>query len=227
MLMTILPHPPAVGVMANGNRRSQYSCSLNTTTGYFAARNAAGIVTIHIADPDRTHRIPAYGHLTFWSCLDEASPAPAGLVTAVICPANHLTTLTVTGLAALEHLDAGFNDLSSLDLAGLPALQTLILTKNRLAAFDTSEAPVLQVLDCYGNQLTGLDLTGRDRLRTLDCSMNRLLSLKLGGCHALETLYCYCNNLTELDLAALPALRDCNFNRNPLSPARELSLART
>jgi len=221
-----LPGSSPVAVLADGDRRGNYSCSLGTTTGYFAAENAAGVTSVHAADVEVTHWIPAHGRLTLWSCAGAADAAPAGLITTLSCPGNHLTALTVDGLAGLEHLDASFNDLPSIRLGGLPLLQTLILTKNDLTALDVRGLPSLRVLCCYGNQLTALDLTGRDRLQALDCSMNRLLSVKLGGCRALESLYCYCNWLPELDLGGLPRLRDFNLNRNPLAAVPEVSTDR-
>ena len=188
-----IPPCPTQGAMGNGNRRSNYLCALATTTGYFAAQNAAGITQVFSANPDRDHKIPAYGQLRFWSCAGPTNALPAGYITSLTCPGNHLTTLTVSGLLALEHLDCSFNDLSSLNLAQLPSLETLVLTKNRLASLDVRALSRLKTLDCYGNLLTTLDLTGRDRLQVLDCSMNQLLSLKLGGCKSLHTICAYGN----------------------------------
>ncbi len=193
--------------MRSGNRRSNYHCSLATTTGYFATRNAAGITGIYCARPDKDHKIAAYGELNFWSCNGATDPRKAGHVTALFCPGNQLTALSVLGLTYLEHLDCSFNDLVSLDLWGLTALETVILTKNRLATLDVRALARLKTLDCYGNLLTALDLTGRDRLEVLECSMNQLVSLKLGGCKSLHTIYAYRNQIGALGLSDLPALR--------------------
>ena len=87
-------HPQ--GIMANHNRRSNFLCSVATTTGYFATQNAAGITEIHSGHIDKTHKIPAYGQLTFWSCAGPTSASPAGQITILICPGNHLATLSPT-----------------------------------------------------------------------------------------------------------------------------------
>ena len=211
LAVPLLPADPRQGTMGSGNRRSNYLCSIATTTGYFAAQNAAGITEIYSADLDKTHKIPAYGELTFWSCIGQSSATPAGHITGLICPGNHLTTLSVSGLAALNHLECAFNDLAFLRLTGLPALETLVVTKNRLAGLDVRGLSRLKTLDCYGNLLTTLDLTGRDRLQTLNCSMNHLVSLKLGGCQSLHTIYAYGNQISPLELSGLPALRDVDL----------------
>ncbi len=202
-------HPQ--GIMANHNRRSNFLCSVATTTGYFATQNAAGITEIHSGHIDKTHKIPAYGQLTFWSCAGPTSASPAGQITILICPGNHLTTLSVSGLPVLRELDCSFNDLASLKLSGLPSLESLVLTKNRLASLDVRALSRLKTLSCYGNLLTSLDLTGLDRLQTLDCSMNQLVSLKLGGCKSLHTIYAYRNQISPLELSDVPALRECHL----------------
>ena len=205
---------PTQGTMANGNRRSNYLCALATTTGCFAAQNAAGITEIYSADPDRDHKIPAYGQLRFWSCISPTSALPTGHITSLICPGNHLTTLAISGLLALKYLDCSFNNLGSLNLAQLPSLETLVLTKNRLTSLDVRALSRLKTLDCYGNLLTTLDLTSRDRLQTLDCSMNPLLSLKLGDCNSLHTICAYGNQISPLELSDLPALRNVDLGSN-------------
>ncbi len=86
--MTPLPSPTFTGAMRGGNRRSNYCCSLVTTTGYFATRNAAGITEVFSACPDKDHKIAADGERTFWSCVGPVDASPAGQVTSVICPST-------------------------------------------------------------------------------------------------------------------------------------------
>jgi hypothetical protein len=201
--------------LSNGNRRSHFTCAVATSTGYFASRNAAGITEIRTAHPDMDHKIPAYGELSVWSCAGPKDATPVGQATALICPGNHLTRLSLSALVALERLDASFNDLVSLDLTGLPALQTLVLTTNRLASLNVRGLSRLKTLDCCGNLLTSLDLSGLGHLQVLDCSANQILSLKLGGCNGLRTLYAHCNQIAGLDLSECPRLRDCDLAKNP------------
>jgi len=111
--------------VADGNRRSNYHCSLATTTRNSAARNEAGITQIFSAHPEKTHTIPAYGRLTFWSCQSPSDATPAGAITELICPGNRLCSVEFTGLTELRHLDVSYNDLEMLDLSGLTALRTL------------------------------------------------------------------------------------------------------
>jgi hypothetical protein len=212
----MLPHPTSVISMYSGIHRGHFNCCFATTTGFFAAQDDAGIPLVHKTNPDITHRLPAYGPMNIWSCTGAGNPA--GHITEVMCPGNHLTALTVSGQVALKHLDAGLNDLASLDLSGLPALETLVLTKNRLASLDVRGLSRLKTLSCYGNLLTALDLTGLDKLEILHCSMNQLVSLRLGGCKSLHTLYAYWNRITNLDLSSLPAPRERNLRGNPLDP---------
>jgi hypothetical protein len=205
--------------VADGNRRSNYHCSLATTTRNFAVRNEAGITQIFSAHPEKTHTIPAYGRLTFWSCASATDATPAGAITELICPGNRLCSVQITSLTELRHLDLSYNDLEMLDLSGLTALRTLNVLENRLFTLCTAGLYRLLTLDCYGNQLTSLDLTANPNLEILDCSANRLLSLKLGRCKNLHTLYAYGNQLHRFDLAPLPVLRHWDFGGGHSSDA--------
>ena len=75
------------------------------------------------------------------------NPTASGRTTMLMCPGNHLTRLS--GLCALEQLDASFNDLVSLSLAGSPGLEELQLSKNHLSALDVRGLSRLRILDCY------------------------------------------------------------------------------
>jgi hypothetical protein len=216
------PSHTAFGTIANGKRRSHYHCSLATSTRNFAALNEAAITRIYSAHPDKTHAIPAYGRLTFWSCKSATDSTPAGDITMLICPGNQLSCLKVSALSHLQYLDCSHNDLEILDLSGLSALRTLLVLENRLFTLCTAGLARLLTLDCYGNQLTSLDLTGNPNLEVLDCSANRLLSLRFGGCKNLHTLYAYGNQLNRLQLPALPALCNYDFGNGQSSDAAGL-----
>jgi Leucine-rich repeat (LRR) protein len=214
-MKTIYP----TATLINENRRGAFQVAVGATSGYFAAKNSAGITRVYQAHAQKSHRIPAYGRLALWACADSADATPRGELTSLICAGNRLTTLNLAGLASLTFLDCSYNDLETLNASSLPRLKALLAMENRLVVLVVAGLSELEVLDCYGNQLTSLDLASCERLTVLDCSANRLLSLKLGNCRSLRTLCAHCNQLPELDVQGLGRSGSNAPANSPSSPA--------
>lgn len=75
------------------------------------------------------------------------------------CDENSLTSLDVSGNAALVDLDCSGNALTELNVSGCTGLESLYCEDNALASLDVSACGGLGVLWCHGNDLTLLDLS--------------------------------------------------------------------
>ncbi|MBR5701238.1 MAG: leucine-rich repeat domain-containing protein [Oscillospiraceae bacterium] len=140
-----------------------------------------------------------------------------------------LTSLDVSGCAALKKLYAQNNNLTCLDLSDNPALETLFACNNKLTELDVSGNTALKKLDCSGNDISSLDLSKNTALQTLRCSSNNALtSLDVSGHSqltnlvlfydtALKTLTCSNCALTNLYIENCTVLEhlDCHENSLP------------
>lgn len=95
------------------------------------------------------------------------------------CQENQLTSLDVSGCAALEELGCGGNQLTSLDVSNNTALEILSCGDNQFTTLDVSKNTALRWLSCDDNQLTSLDLSNNIALVNLWCEENQLTSLDL------------------------------------------------
>ena len=148
-----------------------------------------------------------------------------------------LTALDVSGMTALETLEAGANPLQTLNVQGCTALKELYCYFGALSTLDVTGCPALSVLDCRGMNLTALDLTHNRELTSMKCDHNQITSLNLsqngklkvlttGGCPitaldlsqngALEELDCGGNQLMALDVSHNPALTKLTCAGNQL-----------
>ena len=95
---------------------------------------------------------------------------------------NQLTTLNVSGLALLKHLNCSNNQISTIDLTSNTNLITLILNGNVLNNVSLTGLTQLKRLEAFSNQLVNIDVTtlsslqvlylSNNLLTTLDCSQN-------------------------------------------------------
>ena len=132
-------------------------------------------------------------------------------------PGNNLTSLNVSGLNALSYLNCGYNNLISLDVSGCNALVTLYCFDNNLTSLDVSDCTALEKLVCDVNNLTSLDLSGLNALEHLSCNTNNLTSLDVSDLNALEHLSCNFNNLTSLNVSGCTALEYLSCDKNNLT----------
>lgn len=139
--------------------------------------------------------------------LDSSSASPEHL--------NRLSSLDVSGNAALKILDCNSNQLDSLDVSKNAALRTFVCRGNQLKRLDVSNNPDLFRLECECNQLISLNTSGGTKLRDLHCYENQLKCLDVSGNPALEVLYCSGNELSSIDLGgnATLGLLDCTENQ--------------
>ena len=90
------------------------------------------------------------------------------------CANNQLTSLDLSGNAAIIVLNCSGNHLTALDVSALSGLTAFSCAQNSLTALNLSGNPALQILSCGGNRLTSLDISGNGALAGLECSGNRL-----------------------------------------------------
>ena len=135
------------------------------------------------------------------------SAAPrAGNLTKLYFAAAGITSLDVSGLAALSYLNCENQLLTSLDVSGLTALTSLVCGNNQLTSLDVSGLTALTSLRCSYNQLTNLDTSGLPALTQLECDYNPITILDVSGLAALSYLNCSGTDLTSLDVSGLTAL---------------------
>jgi hypothetical protein len=167
------------------------------------------VYTAVAADTQRSLTLPHNGgapvEITVWPATS-ASSGRVGNLTHIQMFSSALTSVDVSGLAAVEYLNIYNNQLTSLDVSGLTALEYLSCNKNQLTSLDVSGLSALETLYCDNNQLTSLDVSGLPALLIMSCQINQLASLDVSGLPLLHTLNCYDNQLTSLDLSDLTAL---------------------
>jgi len=104
-------------------------------------------------------------------------------ITLLNCSVNNLTSLNVSGCAALTTLSCTNNNLTSLTVTGCPALTAIYCSANALTGINVSTNASLSYLYCYGNTITSLNLSSNPLLQYLDCHDNALTSLNIQNGH--------------------------------------------
>ena len=140
-----------------------------------------------------------------------------GNITSLSCWSNQLTSLDVSGCAALTYLNCYDNQLTALDVSNNTALTYLDCRGNQLTALDVSKNTVLGILYCGYNQLTALDVSKNTALTQLYCYQNQLTALDVSHNTALEVLVFESNQLTTLDVSNNTALTDLWCASNQLT----------
>lgn len=144
---------------------------------------ATGAVTDTIVADDPTFDLSSSG-----GGDTNMSVSDIALVSDYRCWLLNLTSLDVSAMAALTHLECDRNDLT-----------TLVVNTD------------LPYLECHTNSLTSLDVSLNTSLATLHCETNSLTSLILGG-GVLITLNCFNNSITSLDTSSESLLSTFNCN---------------
>ena len=133
-----------------------------------------------------------------------------------------LTSLDLSGdFPSLRDINAGGNSLRNINLSGATNLQVLNVNDNQLARLDLTSNTKLHTLGADGNRLTALDLSGNPALRNLDLSGNRLTELDISGNTDLDTILVSGNRLTALDLTNNPQLLRLRAENNRISAISE------
>ncbi len=104
-------------------------------------------------------------------------------ITSLNCSANALTTLDVSGCAALTTLTCTFNSITSLTVTGCPALNAIYCSDNSLTSLNVSTNSLLEYLYCYNNFITTLNLSSNPILGYFECYNNSLTSLNVQNGH--------------------------------------------
>jgi hypothetical protein len=142
------------------------------------------------------------------------------------CDQNDLTGINASDCTALTNLECENNALTALDVSGCSALKYLCCFENELTELNLSDLGALEVLQCYSNQITTLSLDGCSSLREAIVNDNKLTSLDLSGRLQLTTVECDSNSLTSLVLTGCTALSYLDFGFEHLHEARVSLLRR-
>lgn len=135
-------------------------------------------------------------------------------VIALNCNDNQLTSINVSGSAALERILCDSNQLVTLDVSNCSALKTISFDYNQLFSLDVSGCLALQTFEFYENQLVSLDVSGCLALQELSFSANQLTSLKASECTSLKTIDCKNCQLTSLNISGCTSLKTIKFTKN-------------
>ncbi|MDR2125390.1 MAG: hypothetical protein LBP63_00995 [Prevotellaceae bacterium] len=119
----------------------------------------------------------------------------------------------------LTKLDVTSKNITSLDVSGCAALTSLSCSSNQLSSLDLSKNTSLETLYCASNQLVNLNLSNHTALTELGCQSNQLASLDVSGCTALTYLICSNNQLASLDISGCVALGTSTMYSTPVNLA--------
>jgi hypothetical protein len=157
-------------------------------------------------------------NLAFYGDLTSLDVSGCAALPHFNCYSNALTSLNVTGCTAITYLYCDDNALTSImGLSTCTALTDLVCNNNALTSLDVSTCIALTSLNCESNSLTTLDVSGCTLLTTLYCDINALTSLDVSASTALTSLSCQDNALTALDVSTLTALTSLNCTSNALT----------
>jgi hypothetical protein len=145
--------------------------------------------------------------------VTSAAPRAGNLTKFNFAAYADITSLDVSGLAALTELWVANQQLTSLDVSGLTALTSLRCGSNQLTSLDVSGLAALDSLSCWSNDITNLDVSGLTALTQLFCDGNPITTLDLSSSTLLTYLHCSNTNITSLDISGLTALNQL-FARN-------------
>ena len=125
-----------------------------------------------------------------------------------------LTSLNVSGCAALDKLECGNNQLTKLSVANNTLLTSFSCDHNQLTSLDLTKNTELGYFTCDVNRLTSLKLPNSATLGHLDCSNNQLTTLNVANNPGLTHLNCSNNQLAQLNVSSNPNLDhlDCGAN---------------
>lgn len=87
---------------------------------------------------------------------------------------NELESLSVSGCAALNYLEAFINNLESVDLSNNPLLEEVYLEENDLESIDLSQNTALTQVRLKKNSLTDVKLPNEGALELLELEENPL-----------------------------------------------------
>ncbi|MBL4705200.1 MAG: T9SS type A sorting domain-containing protein, partial [Flavobacteriales bacterium] len=138
-------------------------------------------------------------------------------LTGLVCGNNLLTSLDLTGNAALISLSCPNNQLTSLDLSACTQLTILYFSTNAISSLNLSNCISLIELECYNNQLNTLDVTNNVAITYLKCSGNLLTTIDLTQNINLTELICYGNSLSAIDVGSSAALEYMECQNNSLT----------
>ena len=123
----------------------------------------------------------------------------------------------------LKNLYVKNNNLTSISLNDIPGLENLEIYKNALSILDITNNHNLVKLRCEDNDIEELDITACKDLEYLSCSNNSIEFLDLTGKTKLETLEAYQNNLNSLNFADCNSIQFINLAINNISELQSIS----
>lgn len=120
-------------------------------------------------------------------------------LTSLSCRYNSLTALDVSSCKALEYLDVGFNSLSALNISALTKLISLDALANNIPSISLTNNKLLENLEIGANKLTAINVTANTKLWRLGVNGNNLQgTLDLTKNTSLTNVLCEGNQTTAI-----------------------------
>lgn len=142
------------------------------------------------------------------------------LLTKVVLYGNPISSIDVSNLVNLEHLDVatvGGGVLETVNLGNNPKLTELLCYNNKIASLDLTKCPELVKVDAKNNQLVDINLANNSKLQLLDLTNNQLSDIDVSNLTALTDLLLTGNKLTKLDMSKNTGLIELRVGTNKLT----------
>lgn len=137
-------------------------------------------------------------------------------LTSFICTKGGLTSLNISTNTNLEVLSCWDNNLTSLNVSNNTALKQLLCHTNNIPSLDVSTNVALEKLLCSNNPLGTLNVATNTSLTELGCSSNNLSTIDVSNNLLLDALTCNNNQLTDIDLSVNNAIVSFSCINNSL-----------
>jgi Leucine-rich repeat (LRR) protein len=141
--------------------------------------------------------------------------AGTGYTALNLTESDMLTSYDISENVQLEKLVASFNpNVTTVNLTTLTALTHLNLRNCGLTSLNLDTNVNLSYLNCTSNSISSLNVDNNTKLSIFYCSYNNLSTLRLSNNTVLSTLYCSSNNLSNLNVRNNTALQSLNVSSN-------------
>ena len=142
------------------------------------------------------------------------------LLTKVVLYGNPLSSIDVSNLVNLEHLDVatvGDGVLETVNLGNNPKLTELLCYNNKIASLDLTKCPELVSVDAKNNLISDINLSNNSKLKQLNLTNNQLSDIDVSNLTALTDLLLTGNKLTKLDVSKNTNLIELRVGSNKLT----------
>ena len=129
---------------------------------------------------------------------------------------NKFSSIDVSSLEVLRHLNLRENQLQSIDVSACTTLKNLVVPDNPLTSLDVSSNHQLEILNFVNVPITSLDVSSNPLLKKLWGANNHLNSIDVSHNPMLESIQLSNNQITTIDVSANTELTYLGIDRNQI-----------